>query len=99
MTRVPLRHAIAPARKPIKALDLGQPRRVTIEAMERVRGPSGLSDADTIRFASRLSGHSIATIRKLRNDDLTRVKAALEALYAAARQPQASLGVAEEGGR
>lgn len=74
-----------PTRK-VRVVELRPAGRKLVEAMAAVRLPTGFTDAQTLRFAARLSGLSDATLRNLRDRDLARLKAGLEEVFAVGRR-------------
>jgi hypothetical protein len=69
------------ATDPVREIVLRPPGPRVFEAMAAARNGRGFSEADMLRFAARLSGHTIATLRRLAPDDLYHLGRAIERLY------------------
>jgi hypothetical protein len=78
---IALHEPVQIAADPVRAIVVRPPGSRVFEAMAAARSGRSFSEADLIRFAARLSGHSVATLRRLAPDDLYFVGRAVERHY------------------
>ncbi|UXT64230.1 phage tail assembly protein [Agrobacterium tumefaciens] len=89
--RVDLDHPIIVAGRTLDAINVREPGRSAFEMIAAVSEPT---QADTLNFVSRLSGLSVAAIRKLHPSDLARTgEAVSHELENARRQLRARKGL------